>query len=257
VSTGDRVGLVGPNGSGKTTQLKVLAGEIEPSFGDVVKSSRSMRIAYLKQEFTDELTLTNTLRQELLTTFATEMKILDGIAAMETELEQAASDPALLEEKLNKLSDLQEEANVKGVYSIDSRVEKIMDQCGFGGGDGDSLVSSFSGGWKMRIGIAKILLQEPNALLLDEPTNHLDLESVMWLEHFLVQQSIPIIIVSHDREFLDQVCNRIVDVEEGKTITYKGNYSKFIMQRQERLNSWRDKYVFSPSILVSFISCCL
>jgi ATPase subunit of ABC transporter with duplicated ATPase domains len=161
---------------------------------------------------------------------------------METELAEAADDPSMMEEKLNKLADLQEQANMKGVYSLESRIEKIMDQTGFGEADGDALVSSFSGGWKMRIGIAKILLQEPNVLLLDEPTNHLDLDSVIWLEGFLVKQTIPIIIVSHDREFLDQTCNRIVDVEEGKTVSYKGNYSKFIAQRLDRLNIWREKY---------------
>ena len=94
----------------------------------------------------------------------------------------------------------------------------------------------------MRIGLAKILLKEPNILLLDEPTNHLDLDSVFWLEEFLQKQNVPMVIVSHDREFLDRVCTKIVDVEDGVTVTYQGNYSKFIEQRRLRLELWREKY---------------
>ena len=148
MSNGDRVGLVGPNGSGKTTQLKILSGEIEPSYGDVVKSSKDMRIAYLKQEFTDELNMENTLKDELQTTFAGEMAILDSISRIEGELEATIDDQDLMTQKLNELSDLQSEANSKGLYAIDGKIEKVMEQCGFGEADGKSLISSFSGGGK-------------------------------------------------------------------------------------------------------------
>lgn len=242
VSTGQRVGLVGPNGSGKTTQLKVLAGELEPTTGDVVKSSKDLRVAMLRQEFLDELNMTRTLREELMASFDVEQKILDEIAACEDEIARTTDDPDRMEKVLNRLQDLQEQALAKGVYSLDAKVDKIMDATGFSSEDGAALVKSFSGGWKMRIGLAKILLKEPNVLLLDEPTNHLDLDSVYWLEDFLVRQSIPMVIVSHDREFLDKVCNRIVDVEEGITVNYDGNYSNFIANKQERLEQWREKY---------------
>ena len=242
VSTGQRVGLVGPNGSGKTTQLKILAGELEPTSGDVVKSSKDIRVAMLRQEFLDELNMTRTLREELLASFDVEQKILDDITACEDEVARTTDDPERMEKVLNRLQDLQEQALAKGVYALDSKVDKIMDATGFSSEDGASLVKSFSGGWKMRIGLAKILLKEPNVLLLDEPTNHLDLDSVYWLEDFLVKQSIPMVIVSHDREFLDKVCNRIVDVEEGSTVNYDGNYSNFIASKQERLEQWREKY---------------
>jgi len=243
VTTGERVGLVGPNGSGKTTQLKILAGEIEPTTGDVVKSSRNLRIAYLRQEFIDELVPTQTLREELYSSFVEEKQLLKDISDCEDEVGRTTDDTKKMEEVLNRLQELQDKAISRGVYALDSKVEKIMEATGFSSSDADALVKSFSGGWKMRIGLAKILLKDPNILLLDEPTNHLDLDSVYWLEDFLQKQSIPMVIVSHDREFLDRVTNKIVDVEEGKTVSYNGcNYSRFLQQRTTRLDLWRDKY---------------
>lgn len=242
VSTGERVGLVGPNGAGKTSQLKVLAGELEPTSGDVIKSSKSIRTAYLRQEFIDGLVLTRTLKEELYSSFEEEEALLRKIAACEEEVGNTTDNPEKMEQVLNKLQELQDEAISKGVYALESRVEKVMGAMGFGPDDASSLVSTFSGGWKMRIGLAKILLKEPNILLLDEPTNHLDLDSVFWLEDFLQKQNVPMVIVSHDREFLDRVCTKIVDVEDGVTVTYQGNYSKFIEQRRVRLELWREKY---------------
>ena len=242
VVSGERVGVVGPNGGGKTTSLKILSGEVESTTGDVVKSSRDLRIAFLRQEFNEELGVGNTLRQELMSAFVTENELLRGISAIEEEIQLYTNDPAAMDEALNRLNALQEKAISKGAYALESKVDKVMESTGFGQADGNLLVSSFSGGWKMRIGIAKILLQDPNVLLLDEPTNHLDLDSVFWLEDFLVKQNIPMVIVSHDREFLDRVCNKIVDVEEGVTVTYKGNYSNFLVQRKQRLAEWREKY---------------
>jgi ATP-binding cassette, subfamily F, member 3 len=242
VCTGERVGLVGPNGGGKTTQLRILAGEIDPSTGEVVKSSRNMRIAFLRQEFIDELDVKRTLKEELRTAFVEEKKILEEISELEEEVTRTTDDPARMEEVLNKLANLQEQAITRGAYALDSKVEKIMDSVGFSTSDHSSLVGTFSGGWKMRIGLAKILLQEPNILLLDEPTNHLDLDSVYWLEDFLTKQNIPMVVVSHDREFLDRVCNKIVEVEDGVTYSYLGNYSKYLDQRRARLETWRDQY---------------
>ena len=241
-TTGERVGLVGPNGSGKTTQLRILAGDIEPTTGDVVKSSRNLRVAFLRQEFADDLTMTNTLREELYTSFSEERQLLKDISACEEELANTTDDPDKMEAVLNRMQQLQDKAISQGVYALDAKVDKVMDAAGFTPQDGSAAVSSFSGGWKMRVGIAKILLKEPNVLLLDEPTNHLDLDSVNWLEDFLQKQSIPMVIVSHDREFLDRVCNKIVDVEDGKTVSYQGNYSKFLELKKNRMEVWRDKY---------------
>lgn len=242
VVTGERVGLVGPNGGGKTTSLKILSGDIESTTGEVVKSSRDLRTAFLRQEFQEELSLNNTLREELRASFVVENQLLKDISKCENEIALHTDNPSAMEEALNRLAVLQEKAISKGAYALESKVDKIMDATGFGGDDGNLPVKSFSGGWKMRIGIAKILLQDPNVLLLDEPTNHLDLDSVMWLEDFLVKQNIPMVIVSHDREFLDRVCNKIVDVEDGVTVSYKGNYSKHLQLKKQRLAEWREKY---------------
>ncbi len=193
VSTGERVGLVGPNGAGKTSQLKVLAGIIEPTTGTVVKSSKNLRTAFLRQEFIDELVLTRQLKDELYASFEEEQQLLKDIAQCEIDVAKTTDNPEEMEEVLNRLQKLQDQAISKGVYSLDSKVEKIMNAMGFDPEDGTREVSSFSGGWKMRIGLAKILLKDPNILLLDEPTNHLDLDSVFWLEDFLQKQNIPMV----------------------------------------------------------------
>jgi ATPase subunit of ABC transporter with duplicated ATPase domains len=243
VQTGDRIGLVGANGAGKTTQLRILAGELEPTTGDVVKSSSDLRVAMLRQEFVDELVKTRTLKEEFMSVFEQENAILQDLRSAEKELEAMGPDDAdKMQEILDKMQNLQNKAENKGVYALEARVKKIMDLMGFTDDEGDDLVASFSGGWKMRIGLGKVLLKEPNILLLDEPTNHLDLESVEWLEEFLRQQNIPMIIVSHDREFLDQVCTKIVDAEGGICREYDGNYSRFLELKKARMDAWNAAY---------------
>jgi ATP-binding cassette subfamily F protein 3 len=239
VQTGDRIGLVGANGAGKTTQLRILAGELEPTIGDVVKSSKDLRVAMLRQEFVDELVKTRTLKEEFMAVFVEENAILKELRDSEKELETIGTeDSDRMQVILDRMQDLQNKAENKGVYALEARVKKVLDLMGFTDDEGDDLVASFSGGWKMRIGLGKVLLQDPNILLLDEPTNHLDLESVEWLEEFLRQQNIPMIIVSHDREFLDQVCTKIVDAEGGICTEYDGNYSRFMELKKSRLDAW-------------------
>ena len=243
VQTGDRIGLVGANGAGKTTQLRILSGELEPTTGDVVKSSKDLRVAMLRQEFVDELVLTRTLKDEFMSVFDEENQLLQDLRDAENELENMGADDAdRMQEVLDRMQKLQAKADAKDVYALESRAKKVMDVMGFTTDEGDDLVSMFSGGWKMRIGLGKVLLKEPNILLLDEPTNHLDLESVEWLENFLRNQNIPMIIVSHDREFLDQVCTKIVDAEGGLCTEYDGNYSKFLSLKKTRMDSWQAAY---------------
>jgi len=242
VQTGDRIGLVGHNGAGKTTQLRILAGELEPTTGDVVKSSNMLRVSMLRQEFVDELVLERTLEEEFMSVFQDELKILDDLRAAEKELEQIGDDTDRMQEILDDMQNLQNQAESKGVYALQSRAKKIMNLMGFDEVEEDYLVGMFSGGWKMRIGLGKVLLKDPNILMLDEPTNHLDLESVEWLEAFLIEQNLPMIIVSHDREFLDRVCNKIVDAEGGICTAYDGNYSRFLELKKSRMDAWHASY---------------
>lgn len=244
VQTGDRIGLVGANGAGKTTQLRIMAGELEPTVGDVVKSSKNLRVAILRQEFVDELVLSRTLREEMLSVFEEENKILEQLKEAEDQLAKVGEnhDQDEIQRILDRMQELQNLADDKEVYILESRVQKVMDLMGFTEDEADDLVASFSGGWKMRIGLGKVLLRDPNILLLDEPTNHLDLDSVEWLEAFLRGQSIPMVIVSHDREFLDQVCTKIVDAEGGICKEYDGNYSRFLQLKKARMDAWHAAY---------------
>lgn len=243
VQTGERVGLVGANGGGKTTQLRILAGELESTSGDVVKSKKDLRVSFLRQEFIDELIPTRTLMEEFMSVFEEENAILQSLRDAEAELEgMDGSDPDAMQDVLDRMQGIQGKADAKGVYALESRAQKIMDLMGFTEEEGSSLVSMFSGGWKMRLGLGKVLLKEPNILLLDEPTNHLDLESVEWLEAFLRNQNIPMVIVSHDREFLDQVCTKIVDTEGGIASSYDGNYSNFLKLKKARMDAWQASY---------------
>ncbi|CAM9430508.1 unnamed protein product [Choristocarpus tenellus] len=244
VHTGDRLGLVGPNGGGKTTQIKILAGDIQPTAGEVIKSSKDLRVALLRQEFVDELVMERSLKDEMRSVFVEEEALLKSLQLCEEELQlkEVQEDPDKMEDVLNRLADLQEEIERKKVYDLDTKVQRIMDLMGFLPSEGEQPVSSFSGGWRMRIGLGKILLQDPNMLLLDEPTNHLDLESVEWLEQFLINQNLPMVLVSHDREFLDRVCTGIVDTDGGITSTYPGNYSRFLKLKKLKLESQEAAY---------------
>jgi len=174
VKTGDRIGLVGANGAGKTTQLRIMAGEMEPTTGDVVKSSKDLRVAMLRQEFVDELVRERTLKEEFMSVFEEENQIVQDIRTAEEELESLGEngDPDQMQEILDRMQKLQARADAKDVYALESKTKKVMDLMGFTDDEGEDLVASFSGGWKMRIGLGKVLLKDPNILLLDEPVRH-------------------------------------------------------------------------------------
>jgi len=242
VQSGDRVGLVGANGGGKTTQLRILYGELDPDSGDIIKSAEDLKIAFLRQEFVDELVPSRTLKEEMMSVFTEEAEILKELDGMDEVLAKCTEDPNAMQDALDRMAELQNMVEQKGINLLDSKVEKIIDLMGFQSEEADALVASFSGGWKMRIGLGKILLTDPNILLLDEPTNHLDLESIEWMEDFLQNQKIPMVIVSHDREFLDRVCTKIVDCENGVTAQYDGNYSRFLKLKQARFDAWKSAY---------------
>ncbi|HHP7231228.1 MAG TPA: ABC-F family ATP-binding cassette domain-containing protein, partial [Xenococcaceae cyanobacterium] len=228
VKPGERVGLVGVNGAGKSTQLKIITGEVEPTAGEIIRPS-SLKIAYLTQEF--EVEPTRTVREEFWTVFIEANQIQQQLLQVQHEMETA--DPETLDQLIHRLDKLQRQFEALDGYNLESQIEKILPEVGFIPEDGDRLVSSFSGGWQMRISLGKILLQEPDILLLDEPTNHLDLETIEWLENYLKGINTPMVIVSHDREFLDRLCTKIVETERGISTIYPGNYSSYLQQKNE------------------------
>ena len=228
VKPGDRVGLVGVNGAGKSTQLKIIAGEMEPTSGEIIRPA-SLKIAYLTQEF--EVNPTHTVREEFWTVFKAANQIQESLTEVQHEMQTAS--PEELDQLIKKLDRLHRDFEAIGGYTLESQIEKILPEMGFDSEDGDRLVSAFSGGWQMRMSLGKILLQEPDLLLLDEPTNHLDLETIEWLEVYLKGLTTPMVIVSHDREFLDRLCTQIVETEQGVSKTYLGNYSAYLQQKEE------------------------
>ncbi len=229
VKTGDRIGLVGVNGAGKSTQLKIIAGETEPTAGQIVRPS-SLKIAYLSQEF--DIEETRTVKQEMWQAFQEVREIQKELAKVHYHLEHL-KDGEDYEPILKVMDRLQRQFEDHNGYELESRIDKLLPDLGFKADDGDRLVSEYSGGWQMRMGLGKILLQSPDLLLLDEPTNHLDLETIEWLEKYLRSLSTPMVIVSHDREFLDRLCNSIVETERGVSMTYLGNYSAYLAQKAE------------------------
>lgn len=229
IKAGERVGLVGANGSGKTTQFKIIMGEIEPSSGEIYKNA-GCKIALLSQEF--DIVQGNTVHEELLRAFKEVHEIKQELHVVQHQLEVAA--PEEYQKLLNKLDRLQREFEAKDGYGLELKVDKILPEIGFSLADADRIVETFSGGWQMRIGLGKVMLQEPDVLLLDEPTNHIDLETIEWLEIYLRGLSTPMVIVSHDRHFLDRLCTSIVEVERGVSTCYLGNYSTYLTTKEEQ-----------------------
>ncbi len=228
VKPGERVGLVGVNGAGKSTQLKIILGEVEPTTGSIIRPNE-LHIAALNQEF--EVDPRRTVREEFWTVFAEANKIQQTLNDIPKQMESA--DPKQLDKLINRLDKQQRQFEALDGYGLEARIEKILPEIGFESDAGDRLVSSYSGGWQMRMGLGKVLLQSPDLLLLDEPTNHLDLETIEWLETYLKGLTIPMVIVSHDREFLDRLCTSIVETERGVSTTYLGNYSAYLAQKEE------------------------
>ncbi|MGD1906270.1 MAG: ABC-F family ATP-binding cassette domain-containing protein [Leptolyngbyaceae cyanobacterium] len=228
VKPGDRIGLVGVNGAGKSTQLKIIRGEIEPTAGTVIRPA-SLRIGYLNQEF--EVDTARTVRDEFWTVFHEANAVHEKLTELPHRMETA--DPKELDALIRELDRQQRQFEALDGYGLEARIEKILPEMGFQASDGDRQVSEFSGGWQMRMGLGKVLLTEPDILLLDEPTNHLDLETIEWLEKYLKGITTPMVIVSHDRAFLDSLCNQIVETERGVSTTYLGNYSAYLNQKDE------------------------
>ena len=228
----DRIGLVGKNGAGKSTLMKILCGWQQPETGSMVIAS-GQTVGYLPQEMVPDTT--RTVIDEALTAFshidnllAEQQRLTDEIA---TRTDYESADYTKL---LNRHNDITEQISMLGASGRQEQTEKVLLGLGFRHGDFNRPVAEFSGGWQMRVELAKLLLQRPDFLLLDEPTNHLDIVSIQWLENFLKNYSGAVVLVSHDRTFLDNITTRTIEITAGRIYDYKCSYSDYVIQMQER-----------------------
>lgn len=232
VNEKDRIALVGKNGAGKSTMLKILCGIQKPDAG-VVAVPNDTTIGYLPQVM--HLTDDTTLREETRKAFADVLKQKERVAKMERELaERTDYESESYMELVEKFSHEHDRFMLLGADNYEAELERTLLGLGFNKTDFERPTSEFSGGWRMRIELAKILLQRPDVLLLDEPTNHLDIESIQWLEQFLVQSAKALVLVSHDRAFINNVTNRTLEISCGRTVDYKVKYDEYLVLRAER-----------------------
>jgi ATP-binding cassette subfamily F protein 3 len=230
VAPGQRWGLVGPNGAGKSTLLKIVLGQLDADEGKAELRPK-LSIGYLAQELLGDLG--RTLQAEMWTAFPQLLTLKDQLAQVESEMagcHDEAEMSRLVERHANYLHDWE---RLDG-YTADARIGRVLHGLGFSEPDRSRKVAEFSGGWQMRVALAKLLLEQPDLLLLDEPTNHLDLEAIRWLESYLGDYPGALVLISHDRHFLDAVVDHIAELEGGRLTSYTGNYTKYRDQRKER-----------------------
>jgi ATP-binding cassette, subfamily F, member 3 len=232
VYSGNRIGLVGVNGAGKTTLLKIMAG-IAAADDGVVNLAKNFTIGYLAQE-SSELFSKKSLLEEARTAFAPLLALQAEAGRLHQQMEEMDHTGEAFAQLLQRQGEIQHRLDASDIYTIDGRIEKVLLGLGFRREDLVRRVSAFSGGWQMRIKLAKMLLEEPSLLLLDEPTNHLDLDSLTWIEQFLKNYKGAMVIISHDRTFLDRVTELTWEISFGRLDVYKGNYSYYIKEKAER-----------------------
>jgi ATP-binding cassette subfamily F protein 3 len=231
ISPHDRIGLVGANGSGKTTLLRAIAGLHRPDEGTVEKAGY-VAVGYLPQE--GIAASGKTLYAEAETAFSHVIEVGEKLSEVQNTLSHLPHDHKDYAELVEIMGELQHRFEEMDAYRIRSKIEEVLMGLGFSTRDFERMTEEFSGGWQMRIELAKLLLQEPSVLLLDEPTNHLDIESQQWLEDHLRAYDGAVILVSHDRAFLDELTTRILALDPGKAEDYRGNYSAYVTQSAER-----------------------
>ena len=240
VNKRDKIALVGKNGAGKTTMLKIITGEQQPTSGTVARQA-DITIGYLPQQMVlkDELTV----KQEAARAFEHLQQMDAAIDHMNQQLsERTDYDSEDYQELIERVAEKTELRALMQSENIEAEIEKTLTGLGFERSDFDRPTSEFSGGWRMRIELAKLLLRRPDVLLLDEPTNHLDIESIQWLEAFLKSRNGALLLVSHDRAFIDNVTNRTIEISLGKIYDYKVSYSQFVELRKERVEQQMRAY---------------
>ena len=229
IDENDKIGLVGRNGCGKSTLLKILTGSVEPDrFTEkdgVISMAAKTTVGYLEQM--GGLNTENTVIEEMRSVFEPVHRAIERLREIELEIESGDDSSA------DEYQQLSSWIEANDGYNTDVKIRMVLNGMGFSGEELERTVSGFSGGEKTRLSIARLLLEEPNLLILDEPTNHLDFKTIMWLEDYLRSYRGAVLIVSHDRYFLDRLCTSICEIERGVLTRYKGNYTAFVRQREE------------------------
>jgi ATP-binding cassette subfamily F protein 3 len=232
ISGKDRIGLAGKNGAGKSTMLKLIAGEQSPTKGEISKP-KDFKLGYLPQDMIHQHG--RTVFEETASAYAEITELQNRLVEINKDLEiRTDYETDSYSQLITDLTDISARLDIIGANNRDEEIEKILKGLGFDRNDFHRLTNEFSGGWRMRIELAKLLLQKPDVLLLDEPTNHLDIEAIQWLEEFMETYYGALVLISHDKQFLDNVTNRTIEIVNRKTYDYKANYSKYLVLRQER-----------------------
>lgn len=233
LQSGNRVGLIGKNGAGKSTLLKIISGELEYNSGQISFEKKDLKIGFLKQDI--DFVYGRTILEETYEAFS-EIKVLENkLEEINKELvERSDYESESYNNLMIDLNDVQQQYEILGGYNYQGDTEKILVGLGFKRSDFNKLTDTFSGGWRMRIELAKLLLQQNDILLLDEPTNHLDIESIMWLEQFLKNYSGAVVVVSHDKMFLDNITNRTIEIVLGQIYDMPKPYTKYLALRSEQ-----------------------
>ena len=233
LNPGEKVGLVGPNGSGKTTLFRMVVGEEEPDEGDV-SVPKKLTIGHFRQDV-EEMSGRPVLDEAI----AGSGRIGDLHHELE-DLQKALEDPARADEMeriLERFGEVQEEYEHLGGYTLEAQAREVLHGLGFADEQIDGDIGALSGGWKMRVALARVLLGRPDVLLMDEPTNHLDIESIIWLEAFLKSFTGALLMTSHDREFMNRIVSKIAEIDAGEIIVYSGNYDFYERERTIRETS--------------------
>ena len=240
INPSDKVALVGKNGAGKSTMLKILAGLQSPSEGSISKPN-DVTVGYLPQQM--KLADDTTILEETKKAFRHRLEMEEELKKLNSQLDNFTDyESESYAKLLDRIQFLSDRINVDNVSNVDAEIERTLTGLGFLRTDFNRPTSEFSGGWRMRVELAKILLQNPDVLLLDEPTNHLDIESIQWLEQFLQTKAKAVVLVSHDRAFLDNVTKRTIEISCGKIYDYKVSYTSFVELRKERIEQQQRAY---------------